>query len=343
MRAVARGAAGLVPGLAACLAVSAAALGAQRAQEALIGRAHLDALVIAILLGMLLRTAWTPGPAWTPGIAFTGKTLLEIAVALLGALLSVRLVLSVGPALLLGIVAVVAVSIPASYAIGRGLGLPWRMALLVACGNSICGNSAIAAVAPVIGASPRDVASAVAFTAVLGVVVVLGLPLFVPLAGLSETQYGVVAGLTVYAVPQVLAATAPVGPVSVQIGTFVKLVRVLLLGPVVTVLSVFARRWSAAGGAGGTGSSKGRLVPWFILGFLALMALRSLGAIPAVLLEPIAAVTKALTILAMAALGIGVDARDVARAGGPVTLTVILSLALLAGLSVALVALGIGG
>jgi uncharacterized membrane protein YadS len=144
-------------------------------------------------------------------------------------------------------------------------------------------------------------------------------------------------------VPQVLAATAPIGPVSVQIGTFVKLVRVLLLGPVVTALSVLARRWSAVGDPGGAARSKGRLVPWFILGFLALMALRSLGAIPAILFEPIGSITKALTVLAMAALGIGVDARDVARAGGPVTLTVVLSLALLTGLSVALIALGVGG
>ena len=83
------------------------------------------------------------------------------------------------------------------------------MAVLVACGNSICGNSAIAAVAPVIGADGKDVAASIAFTAVLGVLVVLGLPLLVPLLRLSETQYGVLAGLTVYAVPQVLAATAP--------------------------------------------------------------------------------------------------------------------------------------
>ena len=92
-------------------------------------------------------------------------------------------------------------------AICRLLGLPLRMSILVACGNSICGNSAIAAVAPIIDADGDDVASSIAFTAVLGVVVVLGLPLLVPLLKMSLTQYGVLAGLTVYAVPQVLAAT----------------------------------------------------------------------------------------------------------------------------------------
>ena len=193
---------------------------------------------MAILLGVVIRTAWTPGERWHPGIAFSAKILLEIAVVLLGASVSAATVLALGPALLGGIVATVAVGLVTSYAIGRALGLRQRMAILVACGNSICGNSAIAAVAPVIGADGDDVASSIAFTAVLGVIVVLLLPLLVPVLLLSLTQYGVLAGLTVYAVPQVLAATLPIGELSNQVGTVVKLVRVLMLGPVVLALSL---------------------------------------------------------------------------------------------------------
>ena len=121
------------------------------------------------------------------------------------------------------------------------------MAILIACGNSICGNSAIAAVAPIIGAKPGDVASSIAFTAVLGVIVVLGLPLLVPILELSLTQYGTLAGLTVYAVPQVLAATLPIGELSNQVGTMVKLVRVLMLGPVVLGLALLAGRLREGG------------------------------------------------------------------------------------------------
>jgi uncharacterized membrane protein YadS len=124
---------------------------------------------------------------------------------------------------------VVFVAIGLSYGIGRLLGLSKRMAILVACGNSICGNSAIAATAPVIGADGDDVAASIAFTAVLGVVVVLGLPLLIPALGLSVHQFGILSGLTVYAVPQVLARTAPAGAAAIQIGTLVKLVRVLML------------------------------------------------------------------------------------------------------------------
>ncbi len=231
-----------LPGTLVCLAVAAVAAAVAALEEAILGRAWIETLVLAILLGTALRSAWTPAPRYRPGIAWSAKILLEIAVVLLGASLSAAIVASAGLALLLGIAALVTVAIVASYGLGRAFGLPRRMAVLIACGNSICGNSAIAAVAPVIGAESRDVAAAIAFTAVLGIAVVVGLPLLIPLLGLGETRFGVVAGLTVYAVPQVLAATAPAGPVAVQVGTLVKLVRVLMLGPVVVVLAALAPR-----------------------------------------------------------------------------------------------------
>src|SRR5436305_1324423 len=132
---------------------------------------------------------------------------LEIAVVVRGASISGSVVWALGPILLVGIAIVVAIALASSYALCRSLGLPRKMSVLVACGNSLCGNSAIAAVAPVIGARPDDIASSIAFTAVLGVVVVLTLPLLVPVLDLSLTQHGTLARLTVYAVPQVLAGT----------------------------------------------------------------------------------------------------------------------------------------
>lgn len=222
------------------------------------------------------------------------------------------------------------------------------MAILVACGNSICGNSAIVAVAPVIGADADEIASAIAFTAVLGVLVVLGLPLLVPLLGLSLTQYGVLAGLTVYAVPQVLAATLPIGALSNQIGTLVKLVRVLTLGPVVLGLSLVTRRLrdepdeNAQNLTAGDRPRPGRpalhqLVPWFILAFLFVAALRSLGLIPIAALTPINVLAGLLTTVSMAALGLGVDVRVVARAGLRVSAAVTFSLVVLGAISLALI------
>jgi len=280
--------------------------------------------VLAILIGTAVRTARTPGARWERGVSFGAKTLLEVAVVLLGASISLQTLVAVGPGLLAGIARVVAFAIASSYGIGRALRPPRRMAILVACGNSLCGNSAIAAVAPVIGADGEDVASSIAFTAVLGVIVVLALPLAVPLIHLFGMQHGVLAGLTVYAVPQVLAATAPVGVLAVHIGTLVKLVRVLMLGPVVLLLSLFASRLRQETDepvphvTAGDRPKPGRiaihhLVPWFILRFLALAGIRSAGLIPGAALGPIAVVANVLTVLSMAALGLGVDVR---RASG---------------------------
>jgi len=340
----------VIPGVLLCVGITLLATFVQGIEQRLVGEAYLEALVLAIVLGVAIRSVWTPGALWSPGIKFSAKMLLEIAVVLLGAAVSVRTVLAIGPAMLVGIAVIVVLAILSSYGISRVLGLPRRMAILVACGNSICGNSAIAAVAPVIGADGDDIASSIAFTAVLGVVVVVGLPLLVPLLALSLTQYGVLAGLTVYAVPQVLAATLPIGALANQVGTIVKLVRVLMLGPVVLILSLFAgrlREGAAADAPGGTagmrpGSTRvpvHQLVPWFIVGFLLVAVARSLGLLPAALLPTLAWLTTMLTTISMAGLGLGVDVRVVAGAGARVTAAVTLSLLLLGAISLGLIRL----
>ena len=340
----------LLPGVLLAVAVTVAASALQAVEARLFGRAWLEALVLAILIGTLVRSVWTPPRLWFRGINFSAKTLLEVAVMLLGASVSAHTIMEIGPELLGGIVAVVVVAIASSYGIGRLLGLPKRMALLVACGNSICGNSAIAAVAPVIGADSDDVVASIAFTAVLGVVVVLGLPLLIPVLGLTHMQYGVLAGLTVYAVPQVLAATMPVGQLALQIGTLTKLVRVLMLGPVVLVLSLLTSRLReetdeamphvTAGDRPAPGRLPlHRLVPWFIIGFIALAALRSFALIPTPVLAPVASVTDWLTVVSMAALGLGVDIRVVAGAGARVTAAVTGSLLLIGVIGYAMIRL----
>lgn len=339
-----------LPGLGLCVVVALAAFAVEGVEEHLFGRAWLEALVLAILIGTAIRTAWAPQARWRAGIAFSAKTLLEIAVVLLGASLSVAIIVAAGPALLVRIAAVVFLAIGISYAIGRALKLPRRMAILIACGNSICGNSAIAAVAPVIGADGEDVAASIAFTAVLGVVVVLGLPLLIPPLNLSMSQFGILSGLTVYAVPQVIAATAPVGALAVQVGTLVKLVRVLMLGPVVLVLSLLSGRLreetdepaphvTAGGRPAPRRIAIHHLVPWFILAFLGMAGLRSAGLIPTSALAPISVVANRLTVVSMAALGLGVDIRTVAKAGPRVTSAVTLSLMALGAISYALIRL----
>jgi uncharacterized membrane protein YadS len=141
----------------------------------------------------------------------------------------------------------------------------------------------------------------------------------------------VLAGLTVYAVPQVLAATIPVSAISAHVGTLVKLVRVLMLGPVVLSLSlIFGRRGALP---------VHKMVPWFIVGFLLLATMRSCGLVPDGVRLPIAQLASLLTVVSMAALGLGVDLRVLRRVGARATAAVTLSLLLLFGLSIGAIAL----
>jgi uncharacterized integral membrane protein (TIGR00698 family) len=328
----------LIPGVVLCAVVTLIAVGLQAAEVAGVGHPYIEAIVIAILLGTVIRTIREPDPRFRAGIAFSAKQMLELAVALLGASITFGAIAASGVSLLAAIVTVVILTLAASFAISRMLGLPVRMAILIACGNSICGNSAIAAVAPVIGASSDDIASSISFTAVLGVVVVLGLPVLIPLLALSETQYGILAGMTVYAVPQVLAATVPVGLVSTQIGTLVKLVRVMMLGPLIVCIAVLGRGLRGDHKSSAQGKSNFfQVVPWFIIVFFLLSALRSLGLIPIGIIGPLQKTAGVLTVLSMAALGLGVDLRVIGEVGGKVVAAVTLSLLFLLALSLCVV------
>ena len=338
------------PGLGLCSLVGGSATLLQSVESAIFGRAWIETLVLAILVGTAIRTVWTPGALWRPGIDLSAKLLLEVAVVFLGASISASTILSVGPALLFSILAIVPVAILLSVGIGRTLGLSKRLAVLVACGNSICGNSAIAAVAPIVRARADEVAASIAFTAVLGVIVVLALPPIGAIFRMTQLGYGTLTGLTVYAVPQVLAASAPVGKTAVQIGMVVKLVRVLTLGPVCLSLSLISPRFSDGEKGNATQRNpncrrlSGRphlheLVPWFVIGFVVMLMLRSANAIPQGMVPAIGGTASVLTVVSMAALGLGVDVRTVSKAGISVTATVIISLLILGSASFLLVTL----
>ena len=322
----------LLPGLWASLAVSIAAVCTGWGEERIFGRPIIEPLVVAILFGMLVRAVRWTGTRQESGVRFVAKDVLEVAVCLLGATMDVPRLFASGPALAIGIVIVVAVALSGGYLIGRVVGLSPKLAVLVACGNAICGNSAIAAVAPVIGADREDVAASIALTAVLGVIAVLGLPLLMPLLGYTNYQYGVLAGLTVYAVPQVLAAAFAVSVLSGQVATVVKLARVLMLGPVVLFFSL--RRDASSDGPV---VRRGALVPWFVAGFVVLATLRSLGVVPDAAASASKLVASWLTIASMAALGLASDLRSVRRVGARVMIAVGGSLSVLLLLAVSLI------
>ncbi len=318
----------VAPGILFAAVITAVAFGIAEIEEMVLDHAILEPLVLALLLGLAVRAAWQPPATWEPGIAYAGKQLLEFAIVVLGLTLNLGDIVDAGAKIVTAVVFLVTMTLLVGVGIGRAIGLDTRLAVLVAVGNAICGNSAIAAVAPAIRAKKQEVASAIALTAVLGVGVVLVLPLLVPLANLTDERYGVIAGLSVYAVPQVLAATFTVSAQAGQIGSLVKLTRVMLLGPTVAIFAFIFREQDAGATDTARRFDLRKYLPWFVIGFGICAALRTSGLVPEVLVSPATEGSRILTAVAMAGLGLGVDIRTV-RASGPRVAVVVLILTVL--------------
>lgn len=300
------------PGLALCSLIVLAALGLSHIEMAVLGRPGIGLIFWALILGMGARVLWQPGETFQPGIRLSARRLLEIAVVLFGSMLSLQTIGALGPVLAVVIPLGVLVVVGGSYLCARGLGVSPRMAALIASGNGICGNSAIAAVGAAIKARPAEISGAIALTAVPGLAVALSLPLlglvFGPNLDLGGAEYGVLAGMLIYALPQVPAATAPLGALAVQMGLLVKLTRVMMLGPVLMVMTL-----KFAGASDGTGLRQ--LLPWYVLGFFLLACARATGLVPDPLIAPLGIGATVLTAMAMAALGIETDLRALCSLG----------------------------
>jgi uncharacterized integral membrane protein (TIGR00698 family) len=299
----------LLPGL---LALSAYLLAWM--EVSLLGRAWLEPMVLAILLGLAIANLTRVADRFRPGVEFSAKHVLDIAVALLGATLSWSAISALGIELFLLIAGVVLIALVAVYALARFLALSPRLSILIATGNAICGNSAIAAVAPIVGARREEVTAAITLTALVGIVSVLLLPFAVWLFGMALPAYALLVGLSVYAVPQVVAAAAPFGTPVIAAATLIKLARVVMLGPLTLALSLLAPRFRPAAGSGPPGRPKIYL-PWFILAFAALSAMRSTGLIGDEMSSALGQVSKVLATVAMAALGLGVRLSEIREVG----------------------------
>lgn len=281
----AAGAPRVLPGLLVAAVVTAAALLASRSLAGALGLGGLvDPVMLAIVFGMIASNVWTPPASLRRGTDFCVKAVLPAGIVLLGARLQLQDVLGLGATGLLMGAVVVAAAVSAALLLGRLFDLPRKLALLIGVGTGICGGSAIAATAPVIEADEEDVAFAVATVALLGLVSMFALPLLGRALGLSESDLGTWAGLVVHQTPQAVAAGFTYGTQAGETATLVKLVRVSMLAPAVFAIGlVYARTRTVRGPR--RAISYWRLFPTFVLGFLAMVALRSLGLLPDVTLH----------------------------------------------------------
>lgn len=282
------------------------------------------AVALGILVGQLPWLAPVLDHALKPGIRFSAKTLMRTGVVLLGLKLSLGDIAGLGAVAILAIVALVIVTFFGTWALGILMRLPGREPLLVAAGFSICGASAIGAMGAATRSRPEEQATPVALVTLCGTLAIAVLPaLQVPL-GLSNAEFGHWVGASVHDVGQVVATAQTAGSAALAIAVVVKLTRVLMLAPMVTVASVAVRRRDAVAAASARReSSEDRavpaaripLVPLFVLGFLAAVLLRSFVPLPESVLAGADALQTVLLAAALFALGTSVRIRSLVRTG----------------------------
>ncbi|MEV8097053.1 putative sulfate exporter family transporter [Kitasatospora sp. NPDC085879] len=281
------------------------------------------------------------GPA-RPGLSLAGRRLMRAGIVLLGLALGLDDLLGLGWATLAMVLAVVAATFAGTLWLGRRLGLPGDQPLLVATGYSICGASAICAVAETAGSDEEDVAASVALVTLCGTLAIAVLPMLHHPLGLDAPGFGRWVGASVHDVGQVVATAQTAGPAALREAVVVKLMRVLLLAPLVAgVALALARRArrAAAPTAGGTavtraaGARRPAPMPLFVAGFLLAAAVRSTGLLPDEALALAQDGRELLLAAALFGLGSAVDLPALLRTGGRIALLGLGSWVVVAGVS----------
>lgn len=306
-----------LPGMAIALVIAAVAKGLETLESAA-GLHFIGASVIAMFIGMAVNAAWKPTPVTAPGIKFTSKKILKFAIILLGASLNITTVLTVGRFSLTVMVFTLATCFGLGALIGRALGLHWKTASLINAGTGICGGSAIAAIAPVIEADDMDIAYGLSATFLFDTIMIVVFPLLGQWLGLSDAAFGLWAGTAVNDTSSVVATGYAFSEAAGDFATMVKLTRTLAIIPAVLVFAavgVHMKRKEQAKDAQAVPVSMKKIFPWFILGFLAMSAITSLGLIPAGLAAGLKTISKFLMIAALAAIGLNTDFKALCRSG----------------------------
>ena len=305
------------PGLVAAGVVTAVAIAANRLMP------QVSTLIIAVVAGMLIGNLAVAVPTAAaraaerivaplrPGLALAAKRLLRLGVVFLGARLSIGQIADLGvPALMLVAGTVVATFFGTQY-IGRRLGLSPGLSLLVATGYSICGASAIAAMESSADADEEEVALSIGLVTVAGTVAMFALPVLAGWFGLSDDQFGAWVGASVHDVAQVVAAASTGGAAVLSVAVVVKLTRVVLLAPIVAATNVVRSRHTRPDDDRVTPP----LMPLFVVGFLAMMTLRTVGLVPAEAVDLSSTMSSLLLTAALVGLGAGVRIDRLRRLG----------------------------
>lgn len=298
----------LLPGLAATAAAVLVAWFVNRLEPAF------SPLTCAVLLGAVAANARLLPRGAGPGLGFAGRRLMRLGIVLLGLKLALGDVLALGWQTLAVTVTVVLLTFVGTQWLGRRMGLPGDQPLLVATGFSICGASAVAAMNSVTDSDEDDVVTSVALVTLCGTLAIILLPLLHHPLGLTDPQFGRWVGASVHDVGQVVATAQTAGPGALDQSVVVKMMRIAMLAPLVGGVALTRRRRSAR--IEQMPSQHPPLVPLFVVGFLAMVGLRSTGIVPTQVVSGSQDLANLLMAAGLFALGTGVDVPRLARTGG---------------------------
>ena len=273
--------------------------------------------VIALFIGMGLNTIKKPNELVSKGLQFTSKKVLKFSIILLGASLSIGTIFTVGKLSLSVMVFTLLTCFGGGYFVGKWLNLDWKLSNMISAGTGICGGSAIAAMAPVIEADDKDVAYAMSATFIFDMIMIIAFPIMGRALGLSDMAYGLWAGTAVNDTSSVVAAGYAFSEAAGDFATMVKLTRTLAIIPTVVLFSIINTKFKIKNDEMSS-TQKVKLTalfPWFILAFVAMAIINSLGIIPAIVSQNMKLLSKFLMVSSLAAIGMNTSFRDMKKSG----------------------------
>ncbi|MGJ0204267.1 putative sulfate exporter family transporter [Leucobacter sp. gxy201] len=300
------------PGFLLCAAIAAVAT-AIGAAAPVVGSA-----IPAVVIGVLIAVVRRPAGRFAPGVAYSGKFVLQLAVVLLGAQLSLASIVEVGAESLPVMLSTLAVCLLAAWLIGRALGVDRDIRTLIGVGTGICGASAIAATAPVIKARSSDISYAISTVFLFNIIAVIVFPAVGHALGMTPHAFGLFAGTAVNDTSSVVAAASVFSASALGFAVVVKLVRTLMIIPITVTLAVLEARRSGEGTGSGEAWSARRilkLVPWFLLGFVLVACVGSTGVLSEPVVDAATRVSVFLVATALAGIGLSTDLRAIRTAG----------------------------
>ena len=313
----------ILPGLAIAATIAVVAT--------LIGRflpilgSAMPAIVIGVVIALFIR----PPASWGPGLKFASKTLLQVAVVVLGTQLSLRQVAQVGAESFPVMISTLAVCLLAAWLLGRALKIDADLNVLIGVGTAICGASAIAAVSPVVKARNEAIAYSISTIFLFNVLAVVIFPWLGHALGLTQHEFGLFAGTAVNDTSSVVATAGIYGSAALSFAVVVKLVRTLMIIPISLGLAALEARKEAGAGSPSSDADAQKagaapkisllgtlkLIPWFLIGFLLASVLRSVGLVPDAAQAPLAQTAMFFISTAMAAIGLSTDVAGFRTAG----------------------------